>query len=124
MERALAGPLPDLFHVVDVQEWEAGGCTRSTRGLERADVGVVHAAFAAQVQGVLDRSSAGADGPLALLRLDPSRVDVPVRAEAPAGGTEGPHLYGPFPVRAVVEQVPLVRGPPGWRAPGYLAGRG
>ncbi|MCW2606465.1 MAG: aspartate/glutamate racemase [Frankiales bacterium] len=110
--------LPDLFHVADAAEWAAGEYARSTRGLDLADVGFVHCAFAWQVQGVLDRFYADADGPLLLLRVDPALTGVPVRVEPPPGSPEGfPHVYGPLTPAAVVDQVVLPRTPGGWQAP-------
>lgn len=110
--------LPDLFHVADAGEWATPDYPRSSRGLDLADVGFVHLAFAWQVQGVLDRFYADADGPLVLLRVDPDLLADPVRVEPLPGSTEGfPHLYGPLRPSAVVEQVLLRRGPHGWQAP-------
>ena len=49
-----------------------------------------------------------------LLEIDPRRVDVPLVAEVPDGGSEAfPHLYGPLATGAVVAAHP-VRGPDVW----------
>ncbi len=114
-------PLPDLFHVAQASEWASTPYVRSTRGLDLADVGFVHCAFAWQVQGVLDRFYADADGPLLLLRLDPGLLTVPVRVEPPEGSTEGfPHLYGPLTRAAVVEEMILTASSDGWQTPPLL----
>lgn len=118
--------LPDLFHVALAREWQQaqprGMYTRSTTGLDLADVGFLHASFAWQVAGVLSRYYADTPEDLVLLRVDPGPLDVPVRVEPPPGSTEGfPHVYGPLPVHAVVEQVPLARvAGGGWALPDWL----
>ncbi len=110
--------LPDLFHVADAAEWAAGDYTRSSRGLDVADVGYVHLAFSWQTQGVLDRFYGDAEAPLVLLRLDPDRLEAPVRLEAaPGGGERFPHLYGPLTASCVLEEVPLERVDGRWLVP-------
>lgn len=110
--------LPDLFHVADAAEWSAGSYARSTRGLDLADVGYVHLAFAWQTQGVLDRFYADVSEPLVLLRVDPERLTAAVRLEeVPGGGERFPHLYGPLEPSCVVEEVPLERVDGRWLVP-------
>ncbi|MGC0337975.1 uncharacterized protein (DUF952 family) [Streptomyces sp. SLBN-8D4] len=44
---------------------------------------------------------------LVVLVIDPARLDVPLKYEAPAPGAEEfPHVYGPIPVDAVVDVEP------------------
>jgi uncharacterized protein (DUF952 family) len=117
--------LPDLFHVALPDEWAQclpSGCyTRSTRGLGLAEVGFLHAAFAWQLTGVLARYYDDLDGRLVLLRVDPALLGVPVRVESPPGRDEGyPHVCGPLPVAAVVEQVEIRRWDGRWQLPAWL----
>ncbi len=102
-----------LFHVAEVEHWEAarasGRYERSTRGASLADVGFVHLATAEQWPGVLRRFYAGHRGGLVLLTVDPERLTAPVRWEAPHAGSAElfPHLYGPLDTGAVVDVAPL-----------------
>jgi glutathione S-transferase len=116
--------LPDLFHVAETARWcVTAPYLDSTRGLSLADVGFVHLAFAWQVPGVLARFYRDAEGPLTLLRLEPSLLQADVRVEPAAGAAEAfPHLYGPLDRAAVVEEVVLAREEGGWCVPGWLAG--
>ena len=113
--------LPDLFHVADAAEWAAGTYVRSTRGLDLADVGFVHLAFAWQLQGVLDRFYSDVVDPLVLLRVDPDRLGAPLRVEPPPGSPEGfPHLYGPLTAPCVIEELLLERVDDAWLVPEAL----
>ncbi|MFN8074536.1 MAG: DUF952 domain-containing protein [Kineosporiaceae bacterium] len=99
--------LEDLFHAAETDHWvqaqREGTYTRSTLGLSLAQVGFVHCSFAGQVQPVLDALFGGADD-VTLLRIDPSRLEAPVRVEDLDGlGEAYPHVYGPIPTTAVVE---------------------
>lgn len=122
MERRL---LPDLFHVAEAAEWAAarslGSYTRSTKGAGLDEVGFLHASFAWQVAKVANLLYSDAATPLVLLRIDVSRLDVPVRVEPAPGGSEGfPHLYGPLSVEAVVETFDLVHSAGAYELPAEL----
>jgi uncharacterized protein (DUF952 family) len=112
-----------IYHCATADDWaaaqEAGDYRISTRGRTLADEGFLHASYAEQVQGVLDRFYADAEGPLLLLVIDPDRLGVPVVAESPGPGVAElfPHIYGPLPVAAVVDVEPLERTATGWRRP-------
>ena len=78
----------------------------------------MHASYASQVPGVLQRFYADLTEPLCLLTIDPAMLRVPVVAENLAGGDElFPHVYGPIPVTAVTAVTELVRDGDQWRWP-------
>lgn len=91
-----------IYHLAVAGEWDAseGEYRRSTLGRSLDEVGYVHCATAAQVQGVADLFYRGRDD-VVLLTIDPERVGVPVRYEE-MGGQRFPHVYGPIPISAVV----------------------
>lgn len=101
-----------LFHLALRRDWEAaqavGEYRVSTLGRTLEDEGFLHASYRHQVEGVRARFYAGVTEPLVLLEIDPSRLDVPVVAEVPDGGSEAfPHLYGPLGTDAVVAAHPV-----------------
>ena len=110
-----------IYHCATADDWataqRAGDYRISTRGRTLEDEGFLHASYADQVQGVLDRFYSDASGPLFLLVIDPDRLGVPVVAESPGPGVSElfPHIYGPLPVAAVVDVVPLEHRADGWR---------
>lgn len=95
-----------IFHCSLLTDWQAGQETGeyriSSRGLTLDQEGFIHACYAHQVDGVLQRYYADVTDPMVLLRIDPGRLTVPVVPELPPGGDERfPHIYGPLPVAAV-----------------------
>ncbi len=99
-----------IYHVATAAHWRAarrnGSYEMSTRERTLAEEGFIHASRREQVAGVLERFYADIDEPLVLLVIDPARMDSPVRFER-VGNERFPHVYGPIPVRAVVEAVAL-----------------
>lgn len=118
-----------IYHCALVADWQAaqegrsgqgaGQYTISSRGRTLEQEGFVHASYAGQVAGVLQRFYADVTDPMCLLVIDPDKLGVPVIAENLIGGSElFPHIYGPVPVSAVVEVVELVSDESsGWRSP-------
>ena len=115
-----------IYHVSLAADWTAaqaaGEYTVSTRGRTLEQEGFLHASYADQVPGVLDRFYADVTEPMVLLVIDPDRLTVPLVPECPPGATgEGaqkfPRLYGPLDPAAVVEVLPLARSTAGWTAP-------
>ncbi|HEY5117502.1 MAG TPA: DUF952 domain-containing protein [Nakamurella sp.] len=124
-----------IYHCALVADWQAaqsarsarsgqsdqtvGEYTISSRGRTLEQEGFVHAGYAGQIAGVLQRFYADVAEPMCLLIVDPDKVGAPVIAENLNGGTElFPHIYGPIPVSAVVDVTGLVRdGQAGWRSP-------
>jgi uncharacterized protein (DUF952 family) len=111
-----------IYHVSLVADWQAaqviGQYTISSRGTTLEQEGFVHACYANQVPGVLQRFYADVTEPLCLLTIDRNLVGARVVAENLIGGDElFPHIYGPVPVHAVTEVVDLVRDDDGWHRP-------
>lgn len=113
-----------LYHAALPHEWtaaeRAGTYENSTRGRTLADEGFIHASYAHQVEGVVNRFYADL-AELVLLVVDRGALTVPVIDE-PATDTSAdecfPHIYGPLPVAAVVEARPWRRAPgTPWRLP-------
>jgi uncharacterized protein (DUF952 family) len=101
-----------IFHLALASEWAAaqrsGSYTTSTLGRTLAQEGFIHASRADQWQGVRQRFYADVAEPLVLLVIDTSRLGVPVVAEPAPDSTETfPHIYGPLPVSAVVQALPI-----------------
>ena|SRR6478752_504666 len=112
-----------IYHCATVDDWvaaqAAGEYTISSRGRTLAQEGFIHAAYAGQIPGVLQRYYADLAEPLCLLTIDADRVGAPVVVENLEGGRElFPHVYGPIPVAAVTEVIELIRTAEGWRWPG------
>ena len=123
-ERADQHPVDQLiYHCASVTDWVVaqaeGEYAISSRGRTLAEEGFVHASFASQVPGVLQRFYADVTEPLCLLVIDPRMLRVPVVAENLEGGPENfPHVYGPIPVDAVTSVIELEHDADGWRWPG------
>lgn len=110
-------PNPDvLLHLCGWQEWDeartsGGVCPPSLR-----EVGFVHLSTPQQVHLPANRLFSGRTD-LVLLRIDPRRLDAPVRWE-PGVATDPesmlfPHLYGALPVSAVIAAKPYLPGADG-----------
>ena len=111
-----------IYHCSLVSDWalakRSGMYTISSRGRTLEEEGFVHASYAEQVPGVLQRFYADLEEPLCLLRIDPQLVGAPVVAENLTGGDElFPHIYGPIPVGAVTGVIALYRDASGWQTP-------
>ena len=107
-----------IHHLALAADWAAaqaaGEYRISTLGAGLDEVGFVHAAHADQVAGVAERFYADVTDDLVLLVIDPDRLDVPVVEEVPDGAAEAfPHVYGPVPVGAVVDVLPVERSAEG-----------
>jgi uncharacterized protein (DUF952 family) len=105
-----------LFHLVEADVWAraraAGHYDGSSRGMSLAEQGFVHLSHADQVAGTLQRYYTDAPGPLLLLVVDPARLTAELRIE-----NGFPHLYGPLPLDAVVQELAVEPGPDGWISP-------
>lgn len=99
-----------IYHIATRADWleamRTGSYTTSTAGRTLEEEGFIHASRRDQVRPVFDRYYAGADEPLVLLVIDPSRLDSDVREER-VGDDTYPHVYGPIEPEAVVEVHPL-----------------
>lgn len=106
--------MPQIFHIATAADWadaqRDGVYATSTRGRTLAQEGYIHAAQRDQVQGVFRRWYADAGEPLVLLTIETERLEAEVREEAPDPGRPSlrfPHVYGPIPVGAVSDVIPL-----------------
>ncbi|MDX2542058.1 DUF952 domain-containing protein [Streptomyces sp. WI04-05B] len=102
--------LPYVLHITERALWDAarerGTYEMSTRGRTLREEGFIHCSTRAQLPGVAAFLYGSYDGPddLVVLVVDPARLDVPLKYEAPEPGAEEfPHVYGPIPVTAVVD---------------------
>ncbi|TQL18240.1 DUF952 domain-containing protein [Streptomyces sp. SLBN-134] len=102
-----------ILHITERSSWEAarehGEYRMSTRGRTLAQEGFIHCSTRAQLPSVAAFLYGSYEGPdeLVVLVIDPGRLDVPVKYEAPEPGAEKfPHVYGPIPVDAVVQVEP------------------
>ena len=112
-----------IYHCSLVADWQAaqavGEYTISSRGRELEQEGFVHASYAGQIAGVLQRFYADVTEPMRLLAIDPDKLGVPVIAENLTGGPElFPHIYGGIPISSVVGVAALFRDDrAGWHSP-------
>jgi uncharacterized protein (DUF952 family) len=102
-----------ILHITERPLWdvarEHGEYRMSTRGRTLAQEGFIHCSTRAQLVSVAAVLYGSYEGPdeLVVLVVDPARLDVPVKYEAPEPGAEKfPHVYGPIPVGAVVRVEP------------------
>jgi uncharacterized protein (DUF952 family) len=120
--------MAELLHITERSVWESaresGTYEMSTRGLTLREVGFIHCSLRHQLPAVARMLYDGWDpAKLVVLVIDSERLSVPVRYEPPEpaafdGGESGgaveefPHIYGPLPVTAVVDEEPW-----SWDAP-------
>ena len=110
-----------IYHCSLLSDWEAakaaGEYTISSRGRTLREEGFIHACYADQIDGVLERFYADVTEPMVLLVIDPDLLTVPVVRESPPGVEEQfPHIYGPLPIGAVTQVRPLRREEARWTA--------
>ncbi|MEU8653567.1 DUF952 domain-containing protein [Streptomyces sp. NPDC048737] len=108
--------MPDrtrILHLTERSLWDAarahGVYRMSTRGRTLEQEGFVHGSTRAQLPAVAAFLYGSYEGPddLAVLVVDPARLEVPVTYEArEAGAEEFPQVHGPIPVDAVVRMEP------------------
>jgi uncharacterized protein (DUF952 family) len=100
-----------IFHIALRADWDAaraagGPYEISTRGRTLHDVGFLHACLTIDQAGRVHRSFYADADDLVLLVIDIDRLDAPVRHEE-ADGDIFPHIYGPLPLDAVIDVLPL-----------------
>lgn len=100
-----------IFHLAASSDWadaqEVGRYEQSTVDRTLAEEGFIHCSFATQVQATADRYLHGRDD-VVLLVIDDAEVLDMLKIEDTSGrGEVYPHLYGPLPVAAVTEALPV-----------------
>lgn len=105
--------MTDLFHITERAHWAAavqsGEYRISTRGVTLDQQGYIHCSLRRQLRGVAKCIYGDTDG-LAVLVIDSTRLDIPVRCETPDFGSESfPHIYGSVPTDAVTEVITVER---------------
>lgn len=105
--------LPHIVHITERSLWEAarrsGTYEVSTRGRTLQEEGFIHFSTRDQLPRIAAFLYGDYEGPdeLVVLVVDPALLDAPLKYEAmPPKGEEFPHVYGPVPVRAVVDVEP------------------
>ena len=105
-----------FLHMCSSDEWRSAQATGERRPPSLGTDGYVHLSTPDQVQLPANRLFDGRDD-IVLLRLDSSRLGAEVRWEpgvpSDPESMRFPHLYGPLPVRAVVDVVAYRPGPDG-----------
>ena len=99
-----------IVHLTERSLWEEararGTYEISTRGRTLQEEGFIHCSTREQLPDTAARFFAGVPD-LVLLVIDPARLHVPLKYEAPEPGAEEfPHVYGPIRVEAVVDVEP------------------
>lgn len=93
-----------LLHLCADHEWRRSSAAGEHRPVSLAEVGFIHLSSPEQVHLPANRLYAGRTD-LVLLRIDPDRLDDPVRWEPGVPSDPEsmlfPHLYGPLPTAAV-----------------------
>lgn len=94
-----------ILHICPEADWAAAGAGEPYRAASLEDAGFVHCSDPGTVQLPAGRLYAGRTD-LLLLRIDPARLDVPLRwepADPPEPGAPWfPHVYGPIARDAIV----------------------
>ena len=95
-----------ILHVVSRSEWEAARTSGMYRAESLSSEGFIHFSRWPQLAATVGRYYAGVPD-LVVLVVDEAALD-DLRVElSPSTGESFPHLYGPLPVSAVVEVLPL-----------------
>ena len=96
-----------LYHLASADEWAAARAAGAIVPPSLEAEGFVHCSWGAQVAGTLARHFAGRTDLLAL-HLDAEHLDAPLVIEDSYGsGSAFPHVYGPVPLAAVIEALPI-----------------
>ena len=102
------------MHITESTTWAAaksdGEYRMSTRGVTLDEQGFIHCSLRHQLRPVAEFLYGQTAEDLVVLRIDAGKLTAPVRFEVPEPGAEEfPHVYGPIPVDAVVEVIPVGR---------------
>ena len=96
-----------IFHITSAGDWARARAAGSYSADSLRTEGFIHCSEEHQYPRVARTRFRGRTD-LVLLHIDPALVDVRSRYESLEGGTElFPHVYGPIPIRAVMNVTPL-----------------
>jgi uncharacterized protein (DUF952 family) len=106
--------MDELLHLTERATWAAALATgeyrTSTKGVTLEQEGFIHCSRRHQLRPVAEYLYGDSADELVLLVIDADRLTVPVRFEAPEPDAEEyPHVYGPIPIEAVAEVLPVTR---------------
>jgi uncharacterized protein (DUF952 family) len=104
-----------IFHLLLRAEWERALADGRYVPPSLAELGFIHFCEDRQLLATAARWFPGRHD-LMVLSVREDRVGAEVRRE-PVDGDLFPHLYGPLPLEAVVEALPMPLGPDGFELP-------
>jgi len=108
-----ASLMPRIFHITTRAAWDEARAAGSYTADSLQTEGFIHCSQAEQVAWVANARFRGRSD-LVLLHVDEAAVGAEVRRENLEGGTTlFPHVYGPLPVKAVMDVTPLTPSPDG-----------
>jgi len=120
--RSAAALMPRIFHITTRAAWDAAKAAGSYTADSLQTEGFIHCSQAEQVAWVANTRFRGRTD-LVLLHVDETAVGAEVRRENLEGGTTlFPHIYGPLPVRAVMDVTPMTPSPDGTFDLSYVEG--
>ena len=96
-----------IYHITVGDVWQHAQTTGAYTPETYADDGFIHCSYPHQVVAVANAKFRGHQG-LVLLEIDRTQLPCQVIDEPPVGGSDRfPHIYGPVPIEAVTEVIPL-----------------
>jgi uncharacterized protein (DUF952 family) len=111
--RSAAALMPRMFHITTRDAWEDAKAAGRYTADSLLTEGFIHCSEAGQVTWVANTRFTGRTD-LVLLHIDEAAVGAEVRRENLEGGKQlFPHVYGPLPVRAVMDVTPMTPLPDG-----------
>jgi uncharacterized protein (DUF952 family) len=114
--------MPRIFHITTRAAWDDAQTAGSYTADSLTTEGFIHCSQAEQVAWVANTRFRGRTD-LVLLCVDEAAVGAEVRRENLEGGTTlFPHIYGPLPVRAVMDVTPMTPSPDGTFDLSYVEG--
>ena len=96
-----------ILHITNPERWTKAQVLGEYRADSLASEGFIQCSKPDQLAGVVSRYYQDQTG-LIVLRIDPGKVQPPIRWENPPGSNEQfPHIYGELNLNAVIEVKPL-----------------
>lgn len=105
--KSAGSKVPVLYKIMSRQEWETAQANGLYEGSEvdRRD-GFIHLSASHQVRATAQKHFSGKTG-LLLVSVAEEALNQKLRWEASRGGDLFPHVYGPLPLSAISEVIPL-----------------